>query len=170
VAHATRRGRWSGARDRRQHADARADVEMLQHDGSGRTRPGGSRVARGGRRRPLKGKQRLRSSGTADCSRRIWRWPRYERASVLGEAEGASVTRLKRRRRSGLNWTSTSASVERKRSARGGGSPIRMASQLAGKGGRATPCASESDAPELQPGTAALQVTARAYRMCFCGA
>jgi hypothetical protein len=39
----------------------------------------------------------------------------------------------KRRRRSGLNWTSTSASVEQKRSARGGGRPIRMASQLAGK-------------------------------------
>jgi hypothetical protein len=55
------------------------------------------------------------------------------------------VTRLKRRRRSGLNWTSASASVERKRSARGGGRPIRMASQLAGKGSRATPYASESD-------------------------
>jgi hypothetical protein len=39
----------------------------------------------------------------------------------------------KRRRRSGPNWTSASASVERKRSACGGGRPIRMASQLAEK-------------------------------------
>jgi hypothetical protein len=55
---------------------------------------GGSETARGGRRRPLNGKQRMRSSGTADCSRRIWRWPRCDRASVLAEAEGASVARL----------------------------------------------------------------------------
>jgi hypothetical protein len=87
----------------------------------------------------------------------------------FGSHEGrrGECSAAKRRRRSGLNWTSASASVVRKRSARGGGRPIRMSSQLAGKGGRATPCASENDAPELQPGTAALQVTARAYRMCF---
>jgi hypothetical protein len=39
----------------------------------------------------------------------------------------------KRRRRSGLNWTSASASMEQKHSARGSGRPIRMASQLAEK-------------------------------------
>jgi hypothetical protein len=37
----------------------------------------------------------------------------------------------KRRRRSGLNWTSASASVERKRSTGSDGRPIRMASQQA---------------------------------------
>jgi hypothetical protein len=46
---------------------------------------------------------------------------------------GGECGAAKRRRRSGLNWTSASASVERKRSARGGGRPIRMASQLAEK-------------------------------------
>jgi hypothetical protein len=39
-----------------------------------------------------------------------------------------------------------------------------------GKGSRATPCASESGAQGLWPGTAALQVTVRACRMCFCSA
>jgi hypothetical protein len=39
-----------------------------------------------------------------------------------------------------------------------------------GKGGRATSCASGSGAQGLQPGAAALRVTARACRMCFCSA
>jgi hypothetical protein len=55
---------------------------------------GSSRVARGGCRRPLKRKQQMRSSDSADCSRKIWRWPWCERASVLAEAEGASMVRL----------------------------------------------------------------------------
>jgi hypothetical protein len=49
--------------------------EVLQREDSGRTRPGGSRVARDGRRRPLRRKQRTRSGGTANYSCRIWRWP-----------------------------------------------------------------------------------------------
>jgi hypothetical protein len=49
--------------------------EVLQRDDSGRTRPGGSRVARDGRRRPLRRKQRTRSGGTTNYSWRIWRWP-----------------------------------------------------------------------------------------------
>jgi hypothetical protein len=40
AARVTQRGRWSGARDRRQRAGARADVAMLQRDGSRRTRLG----------------------------------------------------------------------------------------------------------------------------------
>jgi hypothetical protein len=55
---------------------------------------GGSRAARGGRRRPLRRKQRTRSGGTANCSWRIWRWP------------GAKRPRSSRRRRSGYGVTS----------------------------------------------------------------
>jgi hypothetical protein len=68
--------------------------EKLQCGGCRRTCPGSSRVARGERRGSLRRKPRTKSSGIADCSRRIWRWPRCERASVLAVAEGASVARL----------------------------------------------------------------------------
>jgi hypothetical protein len=47
--------------------------EVLQRDDSGRTRPGGNRVARDGRWRPLRRKQRERLGGTVNCSWRIWR-------------------------------------------------------------------------------------------------
>jgi hypothetical protein len=95
AARATWRGRWSGARDRRQRAGARADVEVLQSDGSGRTRPGGSRVAHGGRQRPLRRRQRTRSGGTASCSWRTWWWP------------GVGRPRSSRRRRSGYGVASS---------------------------------------------------------------
>jgi hypothetical protein len=42
---------------------------------------------------------------------------------------GGECGAAKRRRRSGLNWTGAFASMERKRSAGGGGRPIRMAPQ-----------------------------------------
>jgi hypothetical protein len=46
---------------------------------------------------------------------------------------GGECGAAKRRRRSGLNWTSASASVERKRFTGSDGRPIRMASQQAGR-------------------------------------
>jgi hypothetical protein len=50
--------------------------EVLQRDNLGRTRPGGNKVARERRRRPLRRKPRTKSSGTANCSWRMevaWR-------------------------------------------------------------------------------------------------
>jgi hypothetical protein len=79
--------------------------EVLQRDDSGRTRPGGSRVARDGRRRPLRRKQWTRSGGTANYSWRIWRWPGASRPWPSRRQRG-QVWRgeAKAKVRAELNW------------------------------------------------------------------
>jgi hypothetical protein len=80
----------------------RAMREELQCGGCRRNRPGSSRAARRGHRRPLKRKQRLRSSGTADCAEDMEMAPVRAGFGSRGD-RGGECGAAKRRRRSGLN-------------------------------------------------------------------